>query len=156
MRNEWTNSVSYDAGVQPKDSVGDPFDSPLSAGTTGTQTMRIWGVYPVFATTQNPGNINTFTEQALQSMAAGGYIQLDMAAESAFPPIRSKADIPQAWSTITGYQFNDPLFGWTNGDLAADWNVTTTTRTIEGLPVVYDRYEKAGGIGSAIQYRFLT
>ena len=154
--NEWTNSVSFDAGVQPKDSSGNDFGSPLPAGTTGTQTMRIYGVYPVFATTQNPGNINTFTKQALQSMAAGGYIQLDMAAESLFPPVRAKADIPQAWSTITGYQFFDPFFGWTNGVLATDWNVTTTTRTIQGLSVLYDRYEKAGAIGGAVQYRFLT
>ena len=30
----WSGSVSYDAGVQPKDSVGGNFRSPLAAGTT--------------------------------------------------------------------------------------------------------------------------
>ena len=82
-----------------------------------------------------------------------------MVAEQLFPPVRAKIDIPQAWSTITGYQFFDPFFGWTIGPnaLNVDWNITTgTTRTIQGQPVLYDRYEKAGGIGGPAQYRFLT
>ena len=50
--NTWTGSVSYDAGVQPKDSVGGNFGSPLPAGTTTPAISKtITGVYPVFATT---------------------------------------------------------------------------------------------------------
>jgi hypothetical protein len=46
--NTWSGSVSYDAGVQPYDSNGDPFDSPLPAGTTGSQSHTITGIYPWF------------------------------------------------------------------------------------------------------------
>ena len=46
--NTWTSSVSYDAGVQPYDSNGDPFSSPLPAGTTGLKSTTITGIYPWF------------------------------------------------------------------------------------------------------------
>lgn len=46
--NQWTNSVDYDAGVQPKDSDGNDYDSPLGAGTTSTDTLTITGIYPWF------------------------------------------------------------------------------------------------------------
>lgn len=46
--NTWTSTVSYDAGEQPLDSDGGNFNSPLAAGTTGSQSATISGVYPVF------------------------------------------------------------------------------------------------------------
>jgi hypothetical protein len=42
----WTNSVDYDAGEQPKDSEGNDYLTPLSAGTTSTDTVSITGIYP--------------------------------------------------------------------------------------------------------------
>ena len=44
----WSSSVSYSAGTQPYDSAGNPFDSPLSAGTTSSGTTSINGIYPWF------------------------------------------------------------------------------------------------------------
>jgi hypothetical protein len=46
--NQWTNSVDYDAGVQPYNSDGDPFNTPLPAGNTGNKTVTITGIYPYF------------------------------------------------------------------------------------------------------------
>ncbi|NJO62870.1 MAG: hypothetical protein HC836_33010 [Richelia sp. RM2_1_2] len=46
--NTWTGSVSYDAGVQPKDSVGNNFSSPLAAGTTGSIARSFTGIHPFF------------------------------------------------------------------------------------------------------------
>lgn len=46
--NNWTNTVSYDAGVQPYDSAGNPYNSPLPSGTTGSDSTTITGIYPWF------------------------------------------------------------------------------------------------------------
>ena len=54
--NTWNSSVDYDAGEQPLDSQGGNFGSPLAAGTTGTQSTTITGIYPYFYGTVNePG-----------------------------------------------------------------------------------------------------
>lgn len=46
--NSWSGNVSYDAGVQPKDSDGNNFSSPLAAGTTGNKSTSFTGIYPYF------------------------------------------------------------------------------------------------------------
>ena len=46
--NSWTVNVSYDAGVQPKNSSGGNFGSPLPSGTTSNSTVSITGIYPYF------------------------------------------------------------------------------------------------------------
>lgn len=46
--NTWTNTVTYDAGVQPFDSSGNPYLAPLPSGTTGAQSVTITGIYPWF------------------------------------------------------------------------------------------------------------
>ena len=46
--NTWSSSVDYDAGEQPLDSTGGNFSSPLAAGTTGTESVTITGIYPIF------------------------------------------------------------------------------------------------------------
>jgi len=43
--NTWTVTVSYDAGVQPYDSAGNPFNSPLPAGTTSPSSRTLTGRY---------------------------------------------------------------------------------------------------------------
>ena len=150
----WTNSVTYLAGGQPLDSNGDPFSTPLPGGTTSAISKTIEGVWPVFATTSN---INTLTIQSLQSMTNGSYIQVTMVSEQAFPPIFAKIDIPQLWSTITGYQVFDTLNGsWQTGSLATDWTTSTSTRTINSQTVDYVLYTRTGNISSSLQYRFLT
>ena len=111
-------------------------------------------VYPVYATTVN---INTLTIQSLQSMAAGGYIEVTMVNESVFPPIFAAIDIPQLWSTITGYEtFNTQNNTWTPGSLATDWVTTTSQRTINSQAVDYVLYTRTGSPGATAQYRFLT
>lgn len=46
--NSWTVNVRYDAGVQPKNSSGGNFGSPLASGTTSNSTATITGIYPYF------------------------------------------------------------------------------------------------------------
>tara|TARA_R110000851_G_scaffold150453_1_gene291244 strand:- start:1397 stop:2614 length:1218 start_codon:yes stop_codon:yes gene_type:complete len=152
----WTNSITYLAGQMPLNSDGLPYNPPgaLPGGTTSTISKTITGVYPVYATTVN---INTLTIQSLQSMAAGGYIEVTMVNESVFPPIFAAIDIPQLWSTITGYEtFNTQNNTWTPGSLATDWITTTSQRTINSQAVDYVLYTRTGSPGATAQYRFLT
>lgn len=46
--NTWTVAVAYDSGVQPYNNKGGLFSTPLSAGTTGTTSNTLTGIYPYF------------------------------------------------------------------------------------------------------------
>ena len=147
----WTNTVSYDAGQQPLDSTGGNFGSPLPAGTTSVDTVTITGVYPVFATTVALG---TFTKQNLQVMTT--YIQVSLVTESGGGGQKQIVDIPNAWSTITGLQQFNTLSGtWDNINLAT-FTTSATTQVVQGVTVNYTRYTHNGPTIGARQLRFLT
>jgi hypothetical protein len=149
----WTGSVSYDAGVQPKDSIGDDFDSPLAAGTTSANTVYITGVYPPFATTVA---IGTLTKQSLQTMTS--LIQVSMVAETG--GINQRIDIPAVWSIITGLQqFNTLSNTWDNINLTSFTTPNApvaVTHTIQGIVINYNRYTYQGPPIGARQLRFIT
>jgi hypothetical protein len=149
----WTGSVSYDAGVQPKDSIGDDFDSPLAAGTTSANTVYITGVYPPFATTVA---IGTLTKQSLQTMTS--LIQVSMVAETG--GINQRIDIPAVWSIITGLQqFNTLSNTWDNINLTSFTTPiapVAVTHTIQGIVINYNRYTYQGPPIGARQLRFIT
>ena len=81
--NTWTSTVSYDAGVQPKDSVGNDYDSPLGASTTGSQSTTITGIYPYFfgqettgtRPTANSALVNGYTDKVVAS--SNGALTID-------------------------------------------------------------------------------
>jgi hypothetical protein len=54
--NSWSANVDYDAGVQPYDSDGNPFNSPLGAGTSNTVNDSFTGIYPWFYGTSASAN----------------------------------------------------------------------------------------------------
>ena len=159
--NTWTGSVSYDAGVQPKDSVGGDFDSPLPAGTTTPAISKtITGVYPVFATTSN---IATMTKQSLVSMS--GYATVSLVAESfATGSARQTVDIPIAgggqvgWSTITIVEFFNTFSNQWGSAPLGDWTQSATTHEVpsgSGTFINYTRFtNNAGYPRGAGQYRF--
>ncbi|MCP4252987.1 MAG: hypothetical protein GY936_17795 [Ignavibacteriae bacterium] len=148
--NTWTSAVSYDAGEQPLDSVGDNFDSPLPAGTTSPpKSKSLIGVYPVFATT---ANITTLTKQALQLMSVR--IQVAMVAETGGN--KQTVDIPVAFSTITGLQqFNTLSGSWDTISLST-FTITSVTKTIQGNTVNYKRYTHNGSTTGGRSLRFLV
>jgi hypothetical protein len=147
----WSGSVSYDGGVQPKDSVGGNFGSPLAAGTTSAIPRTITGVYPPFATTVS---LTTMTKQSLQVMTT--YIQVNMVTESGSAGQKQKIDIPNAWATITGLQqFNTLSNTWDTISLST-FDQTAVTQTIQGLSVNYTRYRHNGSVIGARQLRFTT
>ena len=143
----WTNYWSYDEGVQPFDSKGDPYDSSLAAGNTSTDSVSLEGVYPLYATTVN---ITTLTEQPLVSMITGDNIEFQMVAEPPFGTDRQKFDIPNAWLSsrpLIGVQFYSDLeSAWKyEGDSSTSSLTYWTTsdpgnKIIEGNSVPYTRY----------------
>ena len=160
--NTWTNSISFDAGVMPKDSGGGDFDPPgaLSSGTTSTLSKTITGVFPVFATTTN---ISTMTKQSLVSMA--GYATVSLVAESFSSSDRQTVDIPIAgggqagWNGINIVEFfaPSPFNQWGSASLA-DWAQTTTTHEVPAGSGIFINYLRltniAGYPRGAGQYRF--
>jgi hypothetical protein len=68
--NSWSSSVSYDAGVQPKDSVGGNFGSPLAAGTTGSQSTSLTGYYLRF---YGPRATSVTTSAQVRSLGTSEY-----------------------------------------------------------------------------------
>ena len=71
---DWTGTIYYDAGVQPKTNKGNDFDSFLSAGDIG-YARSIIGVYPVYATTVDHA---TLTKQALVNIAGPNKVTVSM------------------------------------------------------------------------------
>ena len=149
----WTGAVAYDIGQQPLDSDGNPFNSPLPAGTTSTITRSITGVYPVFATTILP--IGTLQKQALQSMTT--YIQVSLVPEQLLQPDRQAIEVPNAWATITGAQIFNSVSGSWDPLLLSTFTTSATTQVIQGNTINYTRYENNVGFPrGATQIRLLT
>ena len=147
----WTGAVQYDVGPQPKDSAGDDYDSPLSAGTTGTTTKTITGVYPAFATTVD---LSTSTQNSLTVMTQ--YVQASVVTESGGGGLKQYVEIPDAWSTITGLQQYNTLSATWDTILLSTFTLTTITKTIESNTIDYNKYTHNGGTIGARQLRFIT
>ena len=70
--NTWTGTVSYDGGVQPYDSDGNPYDSPLPAGTTSSKSTSFTGYYyrfygPNATTPTNSAQVRGLPSHAFQT-----------------------------------------------------------------------------------------
>jgi hypothetical protein len=155
--NNFSVEVDHDAGVQPKDSKGNDFNSALSAGTVGPTTKTITGVYPVLATTSA---IDTLTTQSLVVMT--GYAEVDLVAEIFGQSDRQTVLIPTSvgsqagWGTITIIEFFNTNSGNWEAINLNDWNITSSiTKQIKGNPVNYTEFEnKVGYPRGAGKYRF--
>ena len=158
----WTGRVSYDAGPQPLDSKGNPFGSPLPAGTTSPKTISLEGVYPIFATTSD---INTLTKQSLISMSTSVSPGYTLAAETG--GAKGQFEIADKW---TGSPNNNPLTGvqtfnafsstweYQGGSAAASltsWTTTPTTQLIQGVSENYTLYTYNGVDRGSIQIRLV-
>lgn len=124
--NTFTGDVSYDQGAQPKDSNNADSGTPLSAGTSPTQTTSFEGVYPLYATT---ANITTATEQPLVSMLSANNTQLTLVGETG--DNKQFFDIPDAWLTARPLSyinyFNTISGQWDVVNRIGDFAVTNVT-----------------------------
>lgn len=158
----FTSTIYYDAGPQPYDNKGNPYGTPLSAGSVGPYSTSFEGVYPLFATTSN---ITTLTQQTLVSMLSGNNISMTLVAETGGN--KQKFEIPTSW---TGAPTNRPLVGvqqyntfssqWDTpgGSLAASltlWSTSSVTESVQGNIINYTRYEYNGTDRGSVQIRLV-
>ena len=167
----FTSRIYYDAGPQPYDNKGNPYGTPLSAGSVGPYSTSFEGVYPLFATTSN---ITTLTQQTLVSMLTGNNISMTLVAETGGN--KQKFEIPTAW---TGAPTNKPLLGiltynsvsgnyeYQGGlnlpsTIAADreisltyWTIFAVTESVQGNTINYTRYEYNGTDRGSVQIRLV-
>lgn len=155
--------VWHDAGVQPYDNKGNPYDSPLPAGIIdASPTVTFYGAYPIFATTSD---IDTLTKQTLVRMSTTTYAPtsagVTLVAETGGS--KQKFEIPVAWpyTDLTGVQTYNTVSGeweYQGGGAAASltyWDVTDETETIQGLTIDYKRYTYNGTDRSEITIRIV-
>jgi hypothetical protein len=150
--NTWSETVSasnktfkcsarYAAGEQPKDSVGNDYNSPLPAGSVESGAVTYDFVDAMWANTSN------ITTVAKLSLVAKSTKQRDMtfpAQTTANPEI---FDIPASW-TVTAVQVKNDLSGaWE--DASSQFTVTDTTHdNAGGTSTAYKRYTFNLGIGT--------
>jgi len=158
----WTSSVTHLEGDQPKDSVGNDYDSPYPSGTTGSVTETVEGVYPLFGTTSV---IGTLTKQTLISMLNSNNVLFSMVAETGGN--KQTFEIPDAWlgaptnRSLTGIQtYNTFTSTWEyqGGNATASltfWTTSSVTETIQGSVINYTRYVYNSADRSAINIRLV-
>lgn len=132
-KTSYQGSVSYAAGVQPKDSEGKNYNSPLPAGSVNSNTVSYEFVDALWA---NTTNITTIAKLALVSKSTK---QKDFA----FPPQTvanpEAFDVPASW-TVTAVQVKNDLSG-VYEDAMSQFTVTDTTHNdAAGNSVAYKRY----------------
>jgi len=133
----WTCRVAYNEGEQPLSSLGNNYNSPLSAGQTSTITRTITGVYPIFATIDN---IDEKSKLPLQSH--GSIITVSMVAEDGIN--KQSIDIPEAWGTIAELkQYNTLSGNWDTISLAS-FDVSDIVKDINGYNINYKTYTHNG------------
>jgi hypothetical protein len=158
----WSSRIYYDAGVQPYDNKGNPFNSPLPAGITGFINRTFEGIYPLFATTSS---ITTLTKQSLVSMLSGNNIVIAMVAETGGN--KQKVEIPTAWTgaptsrPLTGIQTfntvssNYEYQGGTAPLSLTFWTTSAVNEIVQGNNIAYTRYTYNGTDRSSIQIRLV-
>lgn len=126
-------SASYEAGEQPKDSVGEDYDSPLPAGSVNSGTVSYDFVNAIWA---NTANISTVAKLSLVAKSAK---QRDMNFPAQTVANPEVFDIPASW-TVTAVQVKNDLSGaWE--DAAYQFTVTDTTHNdAGGTSTAYKRY----------------
>lgn len=132
----FTGSVSYAAGEQPKNSIGEDYGSPLPAGSVGTNTLTFEIVAPLWS---NDSNITQVTKEPLISKSAK-VKQFDFPAQTAANP--EIFDVPASWN-VTGIELLNTLSGqWV--DCASEFTVSDTTHN----GIAYKRYTYNVGIAT--------
>jgi len=152
----WSCRVLYNAGVQPYDSKGNMYNSPLPSGNSNTIFKTFEGVYPIFATTVSISNPDT--KQALVSMLTGQYAPsssgLALVAEDTTH--KQSFDMPMAWvlsRPIVNIQTYNPTFATWSDSGFAEWTTSTVYHTIGGISIPYRRYTYNGAQRAATTIR---
>ena len=143
----WTADVSYDIGEQPKSSKGNNFNTPLAAGTTGTHSVSITGVYPWF---YNSVALTTMTKQSL--VATNSVLTTNMIAEDGTN--KQELQTADTWNNASKLEQYNTLSGQWDIILLTSFTKTTTTQTIQGSVITYNVYTYNGPTSGARSLRW--
>lgn len=147
--NKWTQTVSasnksfqvvinYNAGEQPKDSKGNDYSTPLSAGSVTSNTVKYDFVDPIWA---NTASILAIDELALVAKSTG---QKDLVFPDQTVANPEVFDIPASWN-VTAVEVKNDLSGAFE-DALDQFDVTDITHDdAAGNAVDYKRYTFALG-----------
>lgn len=125
--------ISYGAGEQPKDSVGNNYSTPLSAGSVTTGTVTYDFVDAMWANTSSIATI------AKLSLVAKSTKQRDMVFPAQTVANPEVFDIPASWN-VTAVQVKNDLSGAFE-DASSQFTVTDVTHNdASGNAVNYKRY----------------
>ena len=132
-KTSYQGSVAYGAGVQPKDSVGNNYNSPLPSGSVNTNTISYEFVDALYA---NTGNIASVTKLALVSKSAK-VKEFSFPAQTSINP--EEFHVASSW-TITALEVLNTLSNqWEN--CASEFTVTDITHEDAGGNTVnYKKY----------------
>lgn len=141
-QNTFYGTVAYLAGKQPLNSINLPYLSPSPAGTSSIQSASFEGVYPLFGTVVSIEYTSKITP--LYSMLYGNNIQISLLAEDFSVPVpyRSAFEIPTAWTRSLNQvlNFSTLINGFDPANQKSLYVTSTTTHTIQGVPVSYTKY----------------
>lgn len=130
--NTFSGSVTYSEGEQPKDSVGNDYDSPLPAGVVSTNPVSYEFVDALWGTTRSSG---TVSKQPLVSKSAKEYV-FNMTSQTPGEP--NIFDIPASWTVTAVQAYNNITKEWQNVN---EFAITDTTHeNAGGVTVNYKRY----------------
>ena len=128
----------YDAGEQPLDSAGQPYNSPLPAGDCNTSVLNYEFVNAIWS---NAANITTIAKEALVSKSAKNKI-FNFPAQTVTNV--ETFDIPASW-TVTGVLVKNDLSGQFE-DCSSEFTVSDTTHNdAAGVSTAYKRYSDNRG-----------
>ena len=132
-KTSYQGAASYEAGEQPKDSIGRNYNSPLPAGSVNTNVINYEFVDALWA---NTSSIATIAKLALVSKSAK---QKDFAFPAQTVANPEVFDVPASW-TVTAVQVKNDLSG-AYEDALSQFTVTDTTHDdAAGNSVAYKRY----------------
>lgn len=132
-KKSYQGSVAYGAGVQPKDSKGNNYNSPLPAGSVNTNTINYEFVDALWA---NTNNITTVAKLALVSKSAK-VKEFTFPAQTIANP--EEFHIPASWNITAVEVLNTLSNQWEN--CAGEFTITDTTHeNAGGTTVDYKKY----------------
>ena len=125
--------AAYQEGPQPYDNKGNPYGSPLPAGTVDSNSISVNGTYPWYASTKTSG---VLTQQSLvkwsSNMSTGNFVvQPHTSAAAQIFKLPRAAKSMTMLNTVSGKMESVSLSEWTSST-SIEYNRTYYTYTYSG------------------------
>lgn len=140
--------AEYEAGPQPKDSKGNDYGSPLSAGSVNSSSVTVNGTYPWYASTSSATSSNPVVKQSLVSwnttsgsMSTGNF---EVQPSGTLPQVFK---LPRQLNTL---QMLNTVSGNMETTSKSAYTETTETITINGTSRTYYVYTYNGATRGSV------